>query len=195
MKNYKNTEKAYNAIFKLIVKNKDLVRIDLERLQTASKLHLLELKLREEYGLNLPEGCIKSTDWSEIAPNMYICRIDGMERRISWSDDGNQPDNELLLKIGFPTGAYIFGEDCLTEVFNKFFVELKSYSPKYSDTVNHCLYFTMDNAKFVYNAYKEIYNKYSEQAKYYREEKRIADLKKELEKLEKNNVFGFMAVR
>jgi len=62
-------------------------------------------------------------------------------RHISWSDDGKQPEDELLLVISFPTGAYIFGDDYPTEFFKEFFQELKTYNPKYTDTTNKTLYF------------------------------------------------------
>ena len=106
-------------------------------------------------------------------------------RTIPWSDDGKQPTNEWLLKISFPEGAYVFGDDYQTETMGKFFNELKSFEPKYVDTVNNSLYFSSDKAKVVYEAYEGIYKKYCQIAVDNRKDSRIAKLKKQLEDLEK----------
>lgn len=81
-------------------------------------------------------------------------------RTIAWSDDGRQPENEWLYQISFPTGAYIFGDGYLTDVFNKFFVELKLFNPKYLDSANHNLYYTEENSAAVDAALPTLLEKY-----------------------------------
>lgn len=103
---------------------------------------------------------------------------------ISWPDGGEQPNNEWLYVVKFPTGAYIFGEGYPTEVFNTFFNELKGFNPKYIDTANSALYFDGKNAGEVYSNLKDIYLKYKAEVQKELDRKRIAKLKAELEKLE-----------
>lgn len=105
-------------------------------------------------------------------------------RTISWSDNGEQPDSELLLLIQFPTGAYIFGEDYPKELFQKFFRELIDLKPKYTDIRNSCLYFPMENAGNVYNQFNEIYKKYQDINKEDYKQRKIQKIKDELAKLE-----------
>lgn len=84
----------------------------------------------------------------------------GTNRCISWSDDGEQPGDEWLLSVCFSSGAYIFGDSYPEDLFNEFFQELKSFGPKYCDTVNHHLYFSHENANLVFNSFPEIFKKY-----------------------------------
>jgi len=106
------------------------------------------------------------------------------QRTISWSDNGDQPDDELLLLIKFPTGAYIFGEDYPTDLFHKFFTELVKLKPKYTDIHNSTLYYSMDNAGSVYNEFNLLYKKYHELNKEDYKQRKIQKMKDELEKLE-----------
>jgi hypothetical protein len=107
---------------------------------------------------------------------------------ISWSDDGRQPEKgERLYQLSFSTGAYIFGDHYPKELFNQFFVELKAYKPKYSDTNNKCLYFDKQQAKWVHDAYFSILKRYQSKSKQFRKiqqlqaaEDRVEALRKEL---------------
>ena len=116
---------------------------------------------------------------------MSICKFGKKKRRtISWSDDGRQPeDDELLLSISFATGAYIFSDDYPETLFKDFFNELASYAPKYKDTVNKCLYFSMDNAGKIFNDFDAILAKYKSLNKEDFKKRKIEKLKKELETL------------
>lgn len=106
------------------------------------------------------------------------------EKPISWPDDGRQPKDEYLYQIRFPTGAYIFGSHYLTELFNRFWNELKTYNPKYIDTTNNCLYFSPENAAEIHYTYDEIYKKYKDQASDEQKKMKKEELKRELAKLE-----------
>lgn len=90
-----------------------------------------------------------------------------------------------MLYIRFPTGAYIFGDHYAKELFNDFFDELKTFEPKYTDTMNSSLYFSMDKAGNFYNNFKKILNKYHDKNKEIYKKIRAEELRKELEKLEK----------
>jgi len=107
----------------------------------------------------------------------------GEGSKISWSDDGRQPEDEWLYCVSFACGAYIFGEEYPTQTFQKFFNELKSFGPKYSDTVNKCLYFTSENAYKVHAAWKELFLKYKAQVQDELKAKRKQELEEELAKL------------
>lgn len=178
---------AYNEIFEVIEKHKDLCIFDINGLRIESELHLFALRIIEDFGLEIRPNTIRSLSYNRI--NEYISI--GMwgekyKRTISWSDDNRQPDDELLLEISFPTGAYIFGQDYPKELFSKFFNELKSYNPKYTDTTNKNLYFSMDNAKDVFNDFDSIYKKYREMNKEESIKRKIENLESELEKLKKS---------
>jgi len=113
------------------------------------------------------------------------------DREISWSDDGRQPKDEWLLKIGFPTGPYLFGngdffnKEYPVETFNAFFEELRSYGPKYSDTANHSLYFSSDNARRVYEDFEEIFNRHKTEVVNEMKRQKKQELEQELERLNK----------
>lgn len=101
---------------------------------------------------------------------------------ISWSDDGVQPEEgETLYQLSFSTGAYIFGDHYPTSLFNEFFIELKSYKPKYSDTSNKCLYFDKHQAKFIHDAYPAILKRYREKVA---QDKKCMELRKAEERVE-----------
>jgi len=141
---------------------------DPEDLSTVIRM----LNVSKEFGILISED--SPSEWMNvISPDGKRYKYDFMnlgffhgERQISWPDDDRQPDNEWLLRICFPTGAYIFGNgDCLSkeypvETFNAFFEELRSYGPKYSDTANNSLYFSSDNAMRIYEAFDEIFKRH-----------------------------------
>lgn len=137
------------------------------------------------FGFELPhdsESCIYiKLDYDGNHAVMY-CLKD--HKYISWSDDGKQPENEWLYVIGFPSGAYYFGDHYPKETFNAFFNELKEYKPKYSDTNNHVLYFSPENAITIHAVFEDIVKKYAElSAEEYKKQK-AEKLRKELEELE-----------
>lgn len=90
---------------------------------------------------------------------------------------------EELLKISFPTGAYIFGDDYYTKFFDEFFEALKLVKPKYKDDINHALYYSSDNGKEAYEHYKKTYEEYREKYKEYVKQRKIERLEEELKAL------------
>jgi len=164
MKTLKQTTKAYKEILEVVNKYKDICVYDVSDLESKSKKHLFGIELKEKYGLNVdPTQDIYSCDWINFGDYRSVGWFGEKYRRtISWSVDGKQPEDELLLDIGFSTGAYIFGDDYPKELFQKFWLELKSYKPKYCDEVNNHLYFDIKSASKIFNDFKSILNKYSE---------------------------------
>ncbi len=168
---------AYTEIIEVIKKHERTLEArynarvpDPDNLSTVIRM----LNVSKKFGIPISED--SPSEWMNvISPDGKRYRYDFMnlgffygDREISWSDDGRQPKDEWLFKIGFPTGAYIFGNgDCLSkeypvETFGAFFEELRSYGPKYSDTANHSLYFSSDNARRVYEDFDGIFTRYKE---------------------------------
>ena len=180
------TKKAYKEILKVLNKYKNEIVFDIDNLETKAKHHLFGVELVEKYGFDLDPKRIYSTDWQELRENVFIGFWDGERRKISWSDDGSQPNDEILLCIKYPTGAYIFGGDYPTDFFQKFFLELKTYKPKYIDSHNNSLYFSMENASKIFNTYDSIVKEYREKHKGDLKQRKIKKMKNELSKLESN---------
>jgi hypothetical protein len=179
--------KAYSEILKTLKKYKDVCVFDIEDLERKSKCHLFGIELKENFGFNIDPKIINSCDWFDFGNYTSIGRWGEKHRRtISWPDNGKQPKDELLLRFSFPTGAYIFGEDYPVELFQKLFLEIKSYNPKYVDSHNSNIYFSMDNAGIIFNAFPVIMRKYNELNKYDRKQRQIQKLKDDLSKLEKS---------
>lgn len=180
---YEETKNAYNEILKVVKKYRDICLYDVSKMETQASIHLFAIELKEVHGFNVEPDTINSLDWNRFGDYMTLGLWGEKYRRtISWEDNGKQPEDELLLQLSFSTGAYIFGEDYPTEFFKQFFLELKGYEPKYIDTVNKNLYFSMDNAGKVFNEFPGILKKYYEKNK---EDARLRKIKKMEEELEK----------
>jgi len=182
-------EQAYKEILDVLKKHKDVCIYDVSELDSLAKKHLFAIELREKFGLNIELHDITSLDYNRLGEHVSI----GMwgtkhDRKISWSDDGKQPENELLLVISFPCGAYIFGNssanDYPTELFNEFFEELKTYNPKYTDGHNHTLYFSTENASKIFNEFQRILRKYHELNTIDAKKRKIKRLQEEIAKIE-----------
>ena len=184
----KITEKqAYSEILKALKKYKNICIFDVNNLEIDANNHLFGLKLKNEFGLNIDPKRINSLDWNKFGQYRSIAQYGKKYKRtIFWSDDGNQPEDELLFQISFPTGAYIFGDDYPVNLFEKFFLELKGFNPKYTDNANKGLYFSMDNAKYIFNSFDEVIKKYYDLNKEDYKKRQIIKLKEDLKKLENN---------
>ena len=178
-------KQAYEEILGVIKKHREVCVYDIEDMERSAKLHLLGVELQNVHGFNINPRNIHSLDWNGLGSYRHIGWFGGKYKRtISWPDDGRQPEDEMLLVIGFPTGAYIFGDDYPEVLFQKFFLELKTYKPKYTDSANKKLYFSLENAAEVFNRFDGILNKYQELNKKDSRERKIAKLQKELKELE-----------
>jgi hypothetical protein len=188
----KNTSKeqeakrAYDKIFKLIEKSKDIINEDVFDVKYKAEQHLFKLKI-EDFGIDVPINRFSYKDYVNLEYNGNISIGywgEKYKRTISWSDDGSQPDDELLYKLGFSTGAYILGSEYYPTLFQKMFEELKNFGHKYIDTSNHSLYFTMEKAKDIHEAYPEILKKYRAEYQPYANKLKAEKLRRELESLE-----------
>jgi len=191
MEKLEKTKTAYDAIFKVMDKYKDICLIDINELKRKSKIHLLGVQLKEVYGLNIEPKNVSSIDWISFGEYKRIAWFgENYNRKISCSIDGSQPEDELLFMFSFSTGPYMFGdgglgsEDYPTDFFQKFWLELKSYKPDYVDEVNRSLYWRLANAKEMFNSFDDILKKYYELNKEDIKLRRIAKMKSDLEKLE-----------
>jgi hypothetical protein len=160
---------AYTEILDVISKHKETLdpahNTRIPRLSGISDV-IEMLNVSKKFGIPIYEG--SNSDWMTVdsiyGQDYMTLGFYYGERIISCPDDGRQPSNEWLMRISFPTGAYVFGNyfkgEYPTETFGAFFEELRSYGPKYSDTPNKSLYFSSDNARQVYEAFDEIFERH-----------------------------------
>lgn len=176
---------AYKEINSLLEKHKDLIVYPVDCLIHDSKKHLFGVSLRDEYGLSIDPKTIYSLDYNRFGEFMSISYFgEKYKRLISWSETKEQPDNELLLCIYFPSGPFLFGKDYPIDLFKSLINELRTYNPRYLDIVNHCLYFTMENASDVFNSFNDILKKYQDLNNKDSKIREIEKLKKELNELQ-----------
>jgi len=144
-------------------------------------------ELQEKFKINLQNTYNYPPSHIRLKDDLYLTYFGKHNNaKISFPDDGKQPDDVWLLHIHYSTGAYMFGNDYPCKVFNAFFQELKTFKPSHIDSANHALYFTEDTAKDFYDNYKDIEKKYYEIAKQSRKQSQIEKLKEELKELEGN---------
>lgn len=187
--NYKEKIKAYKSILKLVTDDISEDRLELSKYSLEQVVQNLEVS--EKFGIPLQSITNNHAGWLKVgkAYDDHMCLGlfgENYNRTISWSDDKRQPKKtgEWLLKIGFPAGAYIFGDSYPVNTFKDFWDELKAHNPKFCDTANHYLYFSHDNAKAVYDAFYVLFNKYAAKVNEEMKEQRKQKLLEELARLE-----------
>jgi len=184
MKKLNYTRKAYKEILDLVNKHKDICVYRVEDMEASAKNHLFGIELKEKYGLNFNPKDVKCLDCHRFNQYLFVGLWGKKHRRdISWSDNGKQPEDELLLQLSFSDGAYMFGDDYPTVLFNEFWEELKTFNPKYTDSTNGGLYFAMSNASKIFNEFASILEKYNELNKTDSRRRKIEKLNKELAEL------------
>ena len=156
--------------------------------------HIEMLQVLEDFNIDIEPAGIKTyTIKGNRSYDRYVTFYgDGTLRSIACPDEGKQPNNEWLLRVAFPTGAYLLGDGAFggetetypKKTFEEFFAELKTYSPAYCDSCNHVLYFTKDTAKKMIDDYDGIFRKYRGMVQQEVKESRKLALKQELAKLE-----------
>lgn len=183
---YLDVKSAYDEVFALMEKHRELWNFEIAHLKIKADNQLLGLELKEVYGYQINENNITNANWTQLKEYLVIGKFgENNNRTIAWSDDGRQPeDDEYLVRVCFPSGAFIFGRDCPTTLFNEMFEEFKSYEPKYTDTHNHTLYFNIDNGSKVFNDYDSIMKKYHKRNREELKQRQIDTLKSQLFKLE-----------
>jgi hypothetical protein len=185
---------AYEKILKLVTEeiSKDRIELSKSTLETVIE----NLKVSEKFGIPLQSVTNNHVGWLKVGKRYDDFIILGRfgenhGRTISWSDSGKQPrkTGEWLLSIRFPTGAYIFGDGSMFDksypkkTFDMFFKDLKGYQPKFCDAANHCLYFTDETAKAVYDDFYVLFDKYKGLVQDEMKAQRKEKLLKELEEL------------
>lgn len=186
MKDYNKIEKAYKEVFDVLEKNKDLVKIEASQLFCIRDNHLLGIKLSNLLGFE-NEIYVSDSRYQRIG-NLFnfIHYVKwGENMRISWSDDGRQPEiGEELIEYSFSTGPYVLGGHYDTATFQEFFQELKKFEPKYTDTKNCSLYFTLENGAKLFKVFKDLYQKYKDLSHERNIENKRQELLKQLEELQ-----------
>ena len=153
----KTTTEAYEKVFKVIEENLPLIDIDIEALQARVNSHKIRLELMEVYGLNISSD-IKNLTYensSYLKNNVLLIETDGIRGRIYKEDNNRQSVGEKLIMICLRNSSGL-SFNC----HKRFFEKLKTYNPDYISTVYDTLYFKLENAKEVFNAYDSIYQKY-----------------------------------
>jgi len=183
-------KKIYKKILTLVEKDKDILNFDLSALKETARCHLDYLELKEVYGLDIGNKSLAGYNYISVDEFRKISYIgEKYNNRISWSVDGRQPNNERLFFVSFPTGPFIFGDgdifdkDYPVEFFQKFFSELITFKPDYSDIANKTLYWKIENAKEIFNSFNDILKKYYDLNKEDIKQRRIKKMEAELEKL------------
>lgn len=183
MKDYNKVEKAYKEVFDVLEKNKDLVKINASNFSYTRDAHLLGIKLSNLLGFE-NEMYVSDIRYQKISEFIHYVKW-GENMRISWSDDGRQPEiGEELIKYSFSTGPYVLGKHYDTTTFQEFFQELKKFEPKYTDTNNSSLYFTLENGAKLFKVFKDLYQKYKDLSHKRNIEKKRQELLKQLEELQ-----------
>jgi hypothetical protein len=198
---YNKTKKAYQEILEVCNKyiSEDCLKddnfSDIRDTARMAENHLIVIDWYEKFGLELDQNIrIKNFGYYSFDSYRSFCYYGnakleserGYGRYISWEDNGKQPKNEWLFCIGFSTGAFIFGEDYPVNIFRKFWQELKSYKPDYIDSHNHCLYFSLKNAKKIFNEFRLILEKYNKENQEDRKKREIKKLEDQLNDLKSN---------
>lgn len=168
----------------------------LSEIRMKAKNRVIRYEWEEKYGITLPSDCrLAEYDYYRIDDyQLFSYFKDGYDshknsygRSISWPEKGLQPVDQWVYEVGFPTGAYIFGDDYnyQQQLFQDFFEELRTYKPDYEDLHNHNLYWKVENAKEIIGKFKEIKNKYHDRNRDELKERKIAKLEAELNNLKK----------
>ncbi len=183
---YDESKGAYDQILSFIEENKQLIELKASVVEEIMLKHLFAIELQEKYNLNIHFSRVYSCEYIKINENMGIGYWgEKFRRTISWSDNRKQPENELLLYLSFSTGAYVFGDTYLEGLFREFWAELLTYNPKYIDSANKYMYFSIDKASEIFNDYDGIFFKYQKRYRKEAVQEEIEKLRKKLDVLSK----------
>lgn len=179
-----NTSEKYNEVLEAISEY-GLFPNSSTHFKQSSEAHLFQIHLQEEYGIFVDRiDYIHNIQIDDFRRIFYFGDFGESGNYISWSDDDNQPKNELMLVLTFPTGPYMLSGEYFKNIFDLFFDELKAFGPKYTDSHNHKLYFSIESASLINNEFNSILKKYREIAKVEYLKQKAKKLAEELAKLE-----------
>lgn len=204
--NVKIWKKAYEEVAEVCGKYlKEFERYDsnfddIKEMESKARNHLMLIEWYEKYGLKINHEhkpfSYNYFGFGSYGPMQYVNFIrfndaakdkeEGSGRYISWPDEDRQPMNEWCMKVSFPTGAYIFGQDYnyQQQLFQDFFKELQSYNPDYSDSHNNSLYWKLENAKPIFDNFSNILEKYRKRNTSELRQREADKLRKQLEKID-----------
>lgn len=121
---------------------------------------------------------------SRLGDLAHVCRIpDGR-----WGYHNTVvPTDELFLIIRFSTGAYYFGQDYDTELFDEFFSALVGEtSPRIIDEHNHALVFNEADSKQAVECCHKLIKEYEEKHRGRAKDRRRRQLEQELQKIKED---------
>jgi len=153
------TKEKYDKAFKMFSKL-EIFEDMRSVMESYAVKHIMHDELKS-FGIEIPIHTINGYQYTAVDDFRHIVTLDGKIRSISYPDSGKQLIGRFL-KISFPSGAYIFGDDYPTELFNDFFDELKGLDPDCVDSHNNSLYFELEKAGNAFNSFEAIYRKYKE---------------------------------
>lgn len=174
---------AYKALYETAKQHRDFISDQHFR---PIKEKVEELELSVEFNMKLEYSgptCYRVPNSYDNWSRVLWYGDKNTHTYIGCSDDSTQPKNEWLYVMSFTTGGHMFGDKYPVETFRAFFEELKSFEPKYCDTINSTLYFTKETAHKVHAAFWEIFKKYKAMCQQEYERNRVKELEAELAKL------------
>ena len=151
------------------------------------------LERNKEYWLSIPCSVTINNSYFRIDSERSIMYYKNAQEEknkwwwkyISWSDDGRQPKNEWLYVISFSTWWYFLNAWYAIDTFKKLFDEIKTFNPKYLDSNNNTLYFTLNDAWKIDKDFNKIVLKYKKEAEIEIKNKAIIQLEQQLKELKK----------
>lgn len=186
MDSFSESEVAYLGVLRALEDNADVLQGNstMCSAKAEANLKLKQIGILREFKIeDVPLNTLYGYDsWELSSYSRLTYYSEG--RSISWEDNGNQPKDEWLYSVSFPTGAYIYGEGYPTKTFNTMFEELKSYNPKYCDTANKALYFDKSNAHKVHNELFKTLEKHRGKVAEEVKQRKINELKAQIDELE-----------
>lgn len=170
----------------------------LSDLKEKCKKVKIKYEYLDKYNVDIKISNISSEDFITLDSryaDINIYRVKGTKKSGSYIlNSEKQPNNELLMRYGHPTGPYIFGGHSWegdsyydSELFEKYFDELKSYGYSYIDEVNHHIYYTIENGMKLYKNYESICKKYQNIFNEGFKKHKLNKLKEQMEELEKSD--------
>ena len=146
------------------IENQDQVNESIPVLKKIVKMtkdnsYLEDVYRNAKAAIKNAERCAKFGIYTTSSNLEYGCGIYLMQRIPNVKEYDTEHPEELL-KISFPTGAYIFGNHYDTEYFEEFYNELLEVEPDYHDRLNNALYYKPDKSKKAWEHYRETYKKY-----------------------------------
>lgn len=186
---------TYNEIFRFLENYKSEIVFDIQKLKWIAEEHLFYNRLKNDYDFNVNMGrCLKggvfNDSFVELKYGVYYLKVN--EYNMSGSfDDGIYPEhNEELVKVDIlgciPNISFIKDTFLCSAITNSFFAFLKTYDPKYMDTVNKILYFTLENGAKVYNEYDAFIDDWYKKTKGAENNAKINELESQIDKLKNN---------